>query len=254
MKKMFIFAAASALFAANTFATYMVVMKNGTTYRAKAKFTVTNGKALITLESGQTLQVDPSLIDEAASDRQTRSGLGDAKVIDLGSTDNAQQAPRQQQPSLGASIKLRNIGGPASLPQAPAPTPAPAGSSAAPAVVTSVAASGAMLTQEAVDKFAKAYENVGLFEQKLTATGPHSLRAELTADTEDKVFNAISATSFLMVRNAGLTGVQIDQVELFMKTTTGGSSGRFQMNRDDAQALDSKKLSQQEYFVRRVIY
>jgi hypothetical protein len=254
MKKMLIFAAASALFAANAFATYIVVMKNGTTYRAKAKWTVSNGKALIALESGQTLQVDPALIDEAASDRQTRSGLGDAKVIDLGNANTeAQQAPRAQQPSLGASIKLRNIGGPASLTPPPSASATPTPNGTSPAGV-SPAAGGGMLSQEAVDKFAKAYENVGLFEQKLTATGPHSLRAELTADTEDKVFNAISATSFLMVRNAGMSGVQIDQVELFMKTTTGGSSGRFQMNRDDAQALDSKKLSQQEYFVRRVIY
>ena len=253
MSKMLIFAAASALFAANAFATYIVVMKNGTTYRAKAKWSVSNGKALIALESGQTLQVDPSLIDEAASERQTKSGLGDARVIDLGNATATQEAPRQQQPSLGASIKLRNIGGPSSLQQAPAPAPTAPSTSATPAV-SPVATGGAMLTQEAVDKFAKAYENVGLFEQKLTATGPRSLRAELTADTEDKVFNAISATSFLMVRNAGLPGVQIDEVELFMKTTTGGSSGRFQMNRDDAQALDSKKLSQQEYFVRRVIY
>jgi len=248
MKKMLILAAASALFAANAFATYIVVMKNGTSYRAKAKWTVSNGKALIALESGQTLQVDPSLIDEPASERQTRSGLGDARVIDLGNNNATQEAPRQQQPSLGASIKLRNIGGPSSLPQAPA-----AGPAGAPAIAP-VAASGSLLSQEVVDKFAKAYENVGLFEQKLTATGPRSLRAELTADTEDKVFNAISATSFLMVRNAAVPGIQIDEVELFMKTTTGGSSGRFQMNRDDAQALDSKKLSQQEYFVRRVIY
>jgi len=248
MKKMLIFAAASVLFAANAFATYIVVMKNGTSYRAKAKWTVSNGKALIALESGQTLQVDPSLIDEPASERQTRSGLGDARVIDLGNNNATQEAPRQQQPSLGASIKLRNIGGPSSLPQAPAAGPAGA------PVIAPVAASGSLLSQEVVDKFAKAYENVGLFEQKLTATGPRSLRAELTADTEDKVFNAISATSFLMVRNAGVPGIQIDEVELFMKTTTGGSSGRFQMNRDDAQALDSKKLSQQEYFVRRVIY
>ena len=40
---------------------------------------------------------------------------------------------------------------------------------------------------------------------------PHSLRAELTADNEEKVFNAISATSFLVVRNAGVPGAQVDQ-------------------------------------------
>jgi hypothetical protein len=244
-----LFAVACAFFCANAFATYTVVMKNGTTYRAKAKWTVANGKALIALESGQTLQVDPSLIDEAASDKQTRSGLGDARILEM-NTDTVGQTPRPQQPSLGASIKLRNIGGPSSLQQ----TPPPASSSPNATPPLSPLAGGVMLGQEVVDKFAKAYENVGLFEQKLTATGPRSLRAELTADTEDKVFNAISATSFLMVRNAGMTGVQIDQVELFMKTTTGGSSGRFQMSRDDAQALDSKKMSQQEYFVRKVIY
>jgi hypothetical protein len=57
-----------------------------------------------------------------------------------------------------------------------------------------------------------------------------------------------------MVHNAGVQGVQIDVVELFMKTTTNGAAGRFQMTRDDAQALTDHKISQQEYFVRRVIF
>lgn len=249
MKKILTLAAIAALVCANAFATYTVVLKNGMIYKAKSKWTVVNGKAMVALENGQTLQLDPSLIDEAASEKQTKSGLGDARMIDM-NTDTAPAPARPQQPSLGASIKLRHVGGPAS---APVPAPAtPAGT--APIAVAPPSTSGGLLPQEAVDKFAKAYENVGLFEQKLTATGPHSLRAELTADTEDKVFNAISATSFLMVRNAGMTNVQIDQVELFMKTTTGGSSGRFQMSRDDATALDSKRISQQEYFVRKVIY
>ncbi|HWW60571.1 MAG TPA: hypothetical protein VN181_04305, partial [Thermoanaerobaculia bacterium] len=85
-------------------------------------------------------------------------------------------------------------------------------------------------------------------------TGPASMRAELTVDSEDKVFNAVTATSFLMVRNAGVTGAQIDMVELFMKMTNGGAAGRFQMTRADAQALNEKTLSVQDYFVRKVIY
>jgi len=80
------------------------------------------------------------------------------------------------------------------------------------------------------------------------------LRADMTVDTEDRVFNAISATAFLMVRNAGVQGVQIDVVELYMKTTTNGAAGRFQMTRADAEALNSKTMSQQDYFVRKVIY
>ena len=117
-----------------------------------------------------------------------------------------------------------------------------------------VQTSGGALGSDVIEKFTRAFENVGIFEQKLTATGPHTLRAELTADSEDKVFNAISATSFLMVRNAGIPGAQVDMVELFMKTTTGGASGRFQMTRADAEALDAKKMTKEEYFVRKVIY
>jgi hypothetical protein len=245
MKRKMTLAVVAAMFSANAFATYIVVLKNGTSYKAKAKWTVVNGKAIIALETGQSMQLDPALIDEARSEAQTKSGYGDARILAI-DTDTTTTQPAKQQPSLGSTIKLRKIGGPSAT-----PPPAPAGTTPAPAIARSAAG---LLSDEVVDKFAKAYENVGLFEQKLTATGPTSLRAELTADTEDKVFNAISATSFLMVRNAGVTNASIDMVELFMKTTTGGSSGRFQMSRDDAQMLDAKKMSQQEYFIRKVIF
>lgn len=245
MLKTLLSIAVVALFAANAFATYYVVLKNGTTYKAKSKWTMKGGKAMVALENGQYLELDPSLIDEPRSEQATRSGLGDAKIINVSGTDTA---PPPAQPSLGSSIRLRK------LPSGQAPAPAPASGASTATTPPPVPRGGGTLSNEVIDKFARAYENVGLFEQKLTSTGPNSLRAELTADSEDKVFNAISATSFLMVRNAGVPGVQIDTVELFMKTTNGGSSGRFQMTRADAQALDAKTISQQEYFVRRVIY
>jgi hypothetical protein len=243
MKKTLAIAAFAVLAASQSFATYIVVLKDGHQYKAKAKWTMQNGKALVPLESGQTLLIDPKLIDEARSEQTTKLGLGNVNIVNLDANLPAVQQ-KQQAPSLGSQIHLKPIGG------KPQQEPAPAASSAPPPVVTG----GGALSQEAVDKFERAYENVGIFEHKLTATGAHTIRAELTTDNEDKVFNAISATSFLMVRNAGLTGVQVDMVELFLKMTTGGAAGRFQMTREDADALDTKKISQQEYFVRKVIY
>jgi hypothetical protein len=38
-----------------------------------------------------------------------------------------------------------------------------------------------------------------------------------------------------------------------MKTTTGGAAGRFHLTRDDAQALDSKAITPQSYFVLKVL-
>jgi hypothetical protein len=226
---------------ANAFATYIVVLKNGQTYKAKAKWTIQNGKALVQLENGQSLAVDPSLIDVPKSEQTTNAGLSGAKIMNIPAKDTA-PPPQPVQPTLGQSFHLR---------KGPAQAAPPATTTAA---AVPVVPSGATLSQDVLDKFARAYENVGLFEQKITSPAAGTIHAELTADSEDKVFNAISATSFLIARNAGVPGVDIKMVELFMRTTVGGSAGRFQMTREDAQALESKQISQQEYFIRRVIY
>ena len=242
MKKILVFAALALLVTANAFATYIVVLKNGQTYKAKAKWTMQNGKAIVQLENGQSLAIDPTLIDVAKSEQTTAAGLGGAKILNTVTNTPAPQ-PQQQEPGLGSAFHLKKSG------TAAAPVPAPSQTAPPPALSTN-----GTLSQEVLDKFARAYENVGLFEQKISSPAPGVVRADLTADSEDKVFNAISATSFLIVRNAGVPGADIKMVELFMKTTVGGSAGRFQMSREDAQALDSKQMSQQDYFIRRVIY
>lgn len=243
MKKTLTVLACTFLLAAPAFASYIVVLKTGARYTAKQKWTVVNGKAIVLLANGQSLQLDPALIDVAKSEELTRIGLANANVIDLNVKSPARQV--EQQPSLGSQIKLRRPG------QQPAQEPvAPKPATTAPAVTPG---SGVMSSQ-VIDKFQRAYENVGIFEHKVEGNGARALRVELTADTEERVFNAISATSFLMVRNAGEDGANIDVVELFMRTTTGGAAGRFQMTRADAEALDKRTISQQEYFVRKVIY
>jgi hypothetical protein len=243
MKKSLTLIAFATLFAVQSFAaTYVVVLKDGTRYAAKAKWTIVNGKALVKLENGQSLQFDPALIDVAMSERMTKVGMASASVVDLDPTAPQKQPARQE--SLGSAIKLRRT-------QEAAAPPVKAAPSAATPVVPS--GSGAVPDQ-ALNKFMRAFENIGIFDSKITSTGGRSMRAEMTVDTEERVFNAISATSFLMVRNAGVDGAQIDLVELFMKTTNGGTAGRFQMSRADAEALDKRTISQQDYFIRKVIY
>ncbi|HEY0142464.1 MAG TPA: hypothetical protein VGF48_16320 [Thermoanaerobaculia bacterium] len=252
MKKSLTIAICTAVFATQAFAAYVVVLKDGTMYKAKAKYTIVNGKAMVRLENGQSLQLDPNLIDVAKSERQTQLGTADAKIISL---DPNLPAPTtstaNQTPSL-SGIRLRNAQRPE---ETTTPPPPPSRSAGTPAPAPAVPVTGGRaLGADVIDKFDRAFENVGIFEKKVVATGPNSIRAELTADTEERVFNAISATSFLMFRNAGVDGVRIEMVELFMKTTNGGAAGRFQMNRADAEALEKKTLSQREYFVSKVIF
>ncbi|HEX6087356.1 MAG TPA: hypothetical protein VF266_22685 [Thermoanaerobaculia bacterium] len=230
------------LVAAPAFAKYIVVLKDGTRYEAKAKWTIVDGKAIVLLQNNQSLRLDPAFIDVAASEQLTKIGTASANVIDLNPTATASQA-RQNGPSLGEQVRLRR-----NQPQPQQTTPPAATTAPAPA-----SGAGAM-SPEVIEKFERAFENVGIFGAKVIANGAHGLRVQMTVDTEDKVFNAISATSFLMVRNAGVDGARIDMVELFMGTTTGGAAGRFQMSRADAEALDKRTISQRDYFVRKVIY
>lgn len=241
MKKAMTLFALVMLAAAPSFARYIVVLKDGTSYTAKAKWTVVNGKAIVQLENGQSLTLDPSLIDAPKSEQMTKVGMANANVIDLNPAATAAQ-PKPNQPSLGSQIKLRQRPDPAQ-PASPTTT-----STMAPA------SSSGTMPSLVLEKFDRAFENVGIFEKKVVSTGARTLRADMTVDTEERVFNAISAASFLMVRNAGVDAAQIDMVEMFMKTTTGGSAGRFQMTRADAEALDKRTISQQDYFVQKVIY
>jgi hypothetical protein len=220
-------------------APYIVVLKDGTQYAAKQKWTMKDGKAIVRLEDGRTLQLDPALIDVAKSEAATKVGMVNAVSMDMG--DGRPAAPPKPKQSLGDQIRLRPRASQTPTPATPEPS------------LSATPAAGA-LPNVVVDKFQRAFENVGIFEHKVEATSSTALKATLTVDTEERVFNALSATSFLMVRDAGTDGVRIELVELYMKTTTGGAAGRFKMTRADAEAINARSISQQDYFVRHVIY
>jgi hypothetical protein len=217
-------------------ASYWVVMKDGTRYEARAKWAIVNGKARMTLTNGSVLALDPSAIDVAKSEEVTRLGGGELLGVEQ------RPAPTSKASEIGSAIRLRKL-----TPSQPA--------AAAPTVATETVpiAPGTGLGQNVISKFERGFEDIGIFEHKVISTGPHSLRADLTADNEEKVFNTLTATAFLMMHNAGVAGVQIDSVDLFMKTTTFGAAGRFHMTRDDAQALDSKTITPSSYFVLKVL-
>lgn len=241
MKKPFIIAALAILMATQTFAaSYWVVTKDGTRYEAKTKWTMVNGKAMITLVSGTVMAVDPSSIDVAKSEETTRLGGGSLFGVEqLPGTSTSKAS------TLGSSIRLHRL---------PSSQPAVAAPATTAADTPQPSAPGTGLGTDVIGRFERAFENVGIFEHKLVATGTKSLRADLTADTEDKVFNTLTATAFLIAHNAGIAGVQIDSVDLFLKTTTGGAAGRFHITRDDAQALEAKTMTPQAYFVLKVLF
>lgn len=237
MRILLVLAAALVLAAPAALAEYIVVLRDGRRYEATEKYKLQNGKAIITLTNGRTIQIEVDSIDQAASDAATRSGLGDAKVLATVPT----QAPASagpSRPSLGSLATIRQ-------PQ----TRANNSSSPSDSIGTP-ATPGARLDPVLASKFTAAFENVGLFERALEMRTETVLRIDVTADNEDHVFKAISATSFIYANVPS----NLEAVELFMRTSTGGSSGRFQMTKEQAIALANQKIEWYDYFVRNVLY
>jgi hypothetical protein len=235
MNKFLGICALSLLVASSASATYWVVMKDGTRYQAKAKPVVQGGRAIITTNNGQTLAVDPNAIDYPKSEEVTRLGGGEL----LGTEQRPVEAKPQVSP-LGSQIHLRKN--------------APAASSTAVVTPTPPPNSSASISSDVMNKFARAFENIGIYEQKMSSEGPRTLRADITADNEEKVFNAISATAFLMT-NLGT----VDEVQLYMKTTTGAAAGRFHITKADAATLYAGNNSPDRhalelFFVNKVLF
>jgi hypothetical protein len=65
MKKALVLFVFASLVAMQSSANYIVVLRDGKQFKAKAKWTIVNGKALVQLDNGQSLTLDPALIDEA---------------------------------------------------------------------------------------------------------------------------------------------------------------------------------------------
>jgi len=146
MKKPLIVAAFAALVAVQTFAaSYWIVTKDGTRYEAKSKWTVVNGKAMITLANGTVMSLDPTSIDVAKSEETTRLGGGSLLGVEqLPGTSTSKAS------TLGSSIRLHRL--PASQ---PAVAPAPV---AAPADVPQPSAPGTGLGTDVINRFERAFE------------------------------------------------------------------------------------------------
>lgn len=234
------------LAASEAWATYIVVLKNGTRYKARERWTMQGGKAIVQLENGTTLQLDPNLIDAAKSDEATRLGYGDAKVLNTPSTSTqAQETPRPS--GLGQYSRLRT-------PPPPATSTQQSSGGSGQASSTQPYSGVGALGSDVTSKFVSAYDNIGFYDAKVYPSGPYTLRIQLSADNEEQVFKAISATAYVMLRVPSLTNSRLDLIELLMASGNGGAAGRFQMTQEDASVLDGKRMTIASYFIRRVIF
>lgn len=235
MRNILMIVIATFLTASALAAEYTIVLRDGTTYRATEKWKVVDGQALITLEGGTQIRLDPRMIDVERTEQTNRLGLGDARLIKV---EEAKTPTQPKQRSLGSITTLRRDN-----------RDTPSNDSPQSSVQTAPSPSAAGVSKETISKFRRAYDNVGLFGATVEPIRDDALRISLTTNNEDEVFKAISATAFMLSNLEA-----IEQVQLLMATLNGGSAGKFEMSRGDAKALTGKHINWQSYYVQKVLY
>jgi hypothetical protein len=226
---------------------YVIYLKDGSTYMAKTNYRVENGKALITLMNGTLIAVDLAAIDTARTASANKAGLdADGVLPSVGSSTVISDAPAR--PTLSSIAKGS---GALSAPKANS-TGAPRSS---PAAAEHKDREPEFSDDSVRRAFGKIFENVNLFEYRIVqGTAPDAVRILMTTDNEKDIFNALTASAKVMAELNDLGKTNAARLELFMTTTSGAAAGRFSITLEAARNLAQGKVSVEQFFVDQVIF
>jgi len=239
------------LFLSATLFGYVIYLKDGSTYVAKEKYKVDGEWAIITLQNNTVIRVKLNLIDVKKTQEYSERGLTGGEVIEMVQPqrddkpsdsrrvspmgDLATRSPRQTDfgaPSArGEGIDIRSGSGVKESDKVP------------------------FNNKNIASFFSKNFENQNLFQYRIyQGLKPSSMRLEVTTDNESEVFKTITTVarslSDIKKRMAG----SLDQVELFMVTSTGAPAGRFIVDTNKAEELADKKIKVESFYVQHVIF
>ena len=248
-------AGASLLLAA---AAYTIVLKDGHTLIAKEKYTVKNGKAIITLISGTQTSVPVDQIDVPKTEQANKLGLGTGVLVP-GSPQDVGTVPAQPRKDETLADLIHKQGaGPRDVPgnKRPQKDQPAAGKlvktkagfndlSAFPRKPYSHTDVSAQLQQFF---HAQGFEGVEIWE----GTQADRPLIEITASSEGTVFKALStaANGLLQIRSAFPN--RVSAFEVLLATTARERAGQFELTPEMATDLVSKKLDVTAFFVRNV--
>jgi hypothetical protein len=227
---------------------YVIYFKDGNTVMAKAKYTVENGKAIVTLMNGSVVAYDLKVIDVPRTDKANKAGLDtDGVLTAVGSGAVQTETPQRQ--SLGSIAK-----GAGAL-------TAPKGQTSGNGKVASTSTSSrkdkeSEFSDESVRRaFGKIFENVNLFEYKIVeGTTPDTVRILMTTDNEKDIFNALTASAKVVAELNDLGKKNVANLELYLSTTSGAAAGRFSISVDRAKTLAEGKVPVEQFFVDQVLF
>jgi hypothetical protein len=237
----FLFALVLFAFAAAAGA-YTVKLKDGTIIFARARYTVRGDKAIITLPNGTVTQIALSAIDVPGTDKYNRENPGNVIALDAPQTEPG-TIPPTAVPTASLQDAIRGRRGRVDLPPSN-PVTSGEGGGGGP--------SWQPLDQNLQAAFSKVFDGAGISQYRLqNFRGATKLLA--TANTEEAVFNTLSAAARALADYGAGAGGKSLSVEIALTTSSGESAGTFQMTTEHARLIVNGNVRVQDYFLKHVV-
>jgi len=216
---------------------YNVLLKNGSIIFAREPYTVKGNKAIITLQNGTVVSYDLDQIDIPGTQQYNKENPGNVIAIDSGNSHAPIPVTARPTTSLQDVIRQKRV-----------TIGVPAPKSAASAVGS--ASSFQSVDPFLEDAFHRVLDGASISQYRLT-TVRGQLRLLATANTEEAVFNTLSATARILADLAA-KGHAVT-VDIVLTTSGGESGGSFQMNPEQARLIVNGNLTPADYFIKNVI-
>jgi hypothetical protein len=218
---------------------YVIKLKDGSLIFARMKYTVKGDRAIITLENGTVTAMKLDQIDVEGSDKYNAENFGNVVAIDTpdGRKPTAVASTGPASPKLQDYIKEKH-------PRMGLPAPGD----------KTAGADGSGPSFQPVDAnlqtaFTKIFDGAGITQYRLTNfRGKTGLL--VTANTEEQVFNALSAAARALSDPAS-RGVPTT-IKIVLTTSSGEVAGTLDMSPEQARQLVNGQISAADYFVKNV--
>jgi hypothetical protein len=221
---------------------YVVKLKDGSLIFARTKYSIRGAKAIITLENGTVTQIDLAKVDVPGTDKYNAENFGNVIAIDA-----PQRRPEAAVPTPPSPARLREL----------VREKRTGGQLAPPSASTSSDPGGATgqswqpVDADLQSAFERVFEGAGISQFRL-AHYRGTTRLLVTANTEEAVFNALSASaralSDLAARGKG------SSIEIVLTTSSGETAGTFDMTTEQARLLVNGATAVSDYFVKNVVF
>lgn len=230
---------------AGTLSAEVVFLKNGSKVETREPYEVDGDEAVLVLTNGTVTRIPLADIDIERTDAANRPGFGSAQVLEGGETTPVPlPEPTTQR---GETRTLSEVAAERDLQAQRRDQPAAAREDVNPAAVR-LPLADAELRRYLGDLYSTQEFSPELFE----GTGAGIAVVRLTTDSEAAVFRGLVTTVLALLESGDKLEQPLAVLELEMRSSDGGQAGDFRITHDRAEALRSREISPQEFYVRYV--